>query len=276
MNKTTATILIVDDEIKNRKLLEALLLPEGYNTVIAASGEEALALIERKAPDLVLLDLMMPGMDGYQVASIIKANPATSNIPIVIITAQIDRTARLDGLNCGAEEFLTKPVDRIELWLRVRNLLRLKDLRDLLQSSSATLERQAQERMNSLQRFRDAMDASPVGVMLVSRGSMLFVDANKTALAMLGYTSEELLKVSAAEAYQIDEEQLGRDYDEIIAGKINGNESEGIAGAKGGAVKGWVKRKDGGKMVMEKQTRAMQYGDEWHIVITGRDVTMGE
>ncbi len=128
-----ATILIVDDEIQNRRLLETLLQPEGYLTLSAASGEEALASIAQRAPDLILLDVMMPGMDGCQVASTLKANPATSNIPIIMVTAQIDRGARLAALNAGAEDFLTKPVDRAELWLRVRNLLRLKAFGDFLQ-----------------------------------------------------------------------------------------------------------------------------------------------
>ena len=78
----------------------------------------------------------MPGMDGYQVARTLKANPATSNIPIVMITALIDRSARLAGLNAGVEDFLTKPVDRAELWLRVRNLLRLKTLGDAFRTKA--------------------------------------------------------------------------------------------------------------------------------------------
>jgi CheY-like chemotaxis protein len=100
------TILIVDDELANRKLLETLLRPEGYETICTASGDEALVSIERSAPDLILLDVMMPGMDGLQVASKLKANPKTSNIPIIMVTAQADRGARIAGLDAGAEEFL--------------------------------------------------------------------------------------------------------------------------------------------------------------------------
>ena len=150
MTSPTATILIVDDEIQNRKLLEVLLRHEGYLTLSAANGEEALALIAQRAPDLILLDIMMPGMDGYQVASILKANPATSNIPIIMVTAEIDRSARLTGLNAGAEEFLTKPVDGAELQLRVRNLLHLKAYGDFLQNHSRILEQQVQARTAAL------------------------------------------------------------------------------------------------------------------------------
>jgi CheY-like chemotaxis protein len=124
MGTPAATILIVDDEPFNRKLLETMLRPEGYATVSVASGEEALACIAVRAPDLILLDVMMPGMDGYEVARTLKASSATSNIPIILVTAQSDHSARLAGLDAGAEDFLTKPVGRLELWLRVRNLLR--------------------------------------------------------------------------------------------------------------------------------------------------------
>jgi diguanylate cyclase (GGDEF)-like protein len=153
MNSPAATILIVDDEIQNRKLLETLLRPEGYLTRSAATGEEALASIAQRAPDLILLDILMPGMDGYQVASRLKASPVTSDIPIIMVTAKDDHSARLAGLDAGAEEFLTKPVDRTELWLRVRNLLRLKALGDFLKNHGSNLEQQVQARTAELQRL---------------------------------------------------------------------------------------------------------------------------
>lgn len=159
MTSTVATILIVDDEIHSRRLLEALLRPEGYLTQSAASDEEALALVAQRAPDLILLDIMMPGMDGYEVASILKANPATSNIPIIMVTALTDRSARLAGLNAGAEEFLTKPVDRVELWLRVRNLLRFKEFGNFLQNHGRILEEQVQQRTAQLQAANQKLEA---------------------------------------------------------------------------------------------------------------------
>ena len=150
---TAASILIVDDELQNRKLLEALLLPEGYITRCAANGEEALASIAQNPPDLVLLDIMMPGMDGFEVASQLKASPATASIPLIMVSAQGGRGARVIGLNAGAEDFLTKPVDRAELWLRVRNLLRLKAYSDLLQNHSAILEKEVRARVADLHRL---------------------------------------------------------------------------------------------------------------------------
>jgi len=121
-----ARILIVDDERHNRKLLEVMLTPEGFLLTTAASGEEALDMVALEAPDLILLDVLMPGMGGYEVAGKIKSNLATKNIPVIMITALDDRNAKLFGLSAGAEDFLTKPVDRAELCMRVRNLLRLK------------------------------------------------------------------------------------------------------------------------------------------------------
>jgi signal transduction histidine kinase len=158
MTSPAATILIVDDEIQNRKLLEALLLPEGYLTRSAASGEEALASIAQDPPDLILLDIMMPGMNGYQVASTVKANPATSNIPIIMVTALVDRKARIAGLNAGAGGFLTKPVDRAELWLRVRNLLRLKAHGDFLKNHSTILEREVQARTAEIRHLNETLE----------------------------------------------------------------------------------------------------------------------
>jgi two-component system sensor histidine kinase/response regulator len=166
MKAEAATILIVDDEAKNRKLLELLLRIEGYTTCSASGGKEALQLVAETAPDLVLLDVMMPDMDGYAVVKALKADPATAHIPVILVTALSDRLARLAGLEAGAEEFVSKPVDRSELWLRVRNLLRLKSLGDQLQDQSAQLEeevvRRTEELRESEARFSVFMEASPI------------------------------------------------------------------------------------------------------------------
>jgi signal transduction histidine kinase len=152
-----ATILLVDDEIQNLRLLEVLLRPEGYVTRTANSGEDALASVADDPPDLILLDDMMPGMHGVAVTYALKSDPATRGIPIIMVTAQTDRGARLAALNAGTEDFLTKPVDRAELSLRVRNLLRLKELSDLLESRKSTLEAEVQERTAELQVSNNAI-----------------------------------------------------------------------------------------------------------------------
>ena len=122
-----ARILIVDDEPNNRLLLQVMLANDGYDIVTASAGAEALELVEQLPPDLIVLDVMMPGMDGYQVAARIKTNPATRNIPVIMLTALSDKNSMMHGLNAGAEEFLTKPVVRAELSVRVKNLLRLTE-----------------------------------------------------------------------------------------------------------------------------------------------------
>jgi len=132
-------VLIVDDERRNVELLKVMLAPEGYTILTASNGPEALGLLEDQQPDLILLDVMMPGMDGYEVAGKIKANPATKNIPVIMLTALDDRNARMLGLNAGAEDFLTKPMDRAELCVRVRNLLRLKAYGDKLRAAHEAL-----------------------------------------------------------------------------------------------------------------------------------------
>ena len=135
-----ACILIVDDERHNRELLEVMLKPEGFILLSAASGEEALTIVARRPPDLILLDVMMPGMSGYDVVARIKTDPHAKSIPVIMLTALDDRNARMLGLNAGAEDFLTKPVDRSELSVRVRNLLRIKAFSDKLQGSLEALE----------------------------------------------------------------------------------------------------------------------------------------
>lgn len=191
-----ATILIVDDEIQNRKLLEALLRPEGYVTISAASGEQALAATERQLPDLILLDVMMPGMDGFQLARLLKANPVTSPIPIIMVTASVDRGSRLAGLDAGAEDFLMKPVDRAELWLRVRNLLRLKAFGDFLKNHSAILEQEVQARTASLReserRFSDMLqNVALASLMLDCDAQITF--CNDYLLRLTGWTRADVI-----------------------------------------------------------------------------------
>ena len=116
-------VLIVDDERKNRQLIEVMLGEEGYQLSTASCGEDALAMIAAQPPDLILLDVMMPGMDGYQVAARVKSDDATQHIPVVILTALGDRNSRAHGLGAGAVEYLTKPINRAELCACVRSLI---------------------------------------------------------------------------------------------------------------------------------------------------------
>jgi diguanylate cyclase (GGDEF)-like protein/PAS domain S-box-containing protein len=264
----TATILIVDDESQNRRLLQALLGHEGYVTRTADGGEQALASIADDPPDLILLDVMMPGLDGRQVARAVKADPATSKIPIIMVTAQTDREARLAALDAGAEDFVSKPVDRAELWLRVRNLLRLKRLSDLLERHQLTLEAEAQARTAELQarnvdlqRFRTAMDATNDSIVLVNRTTMRFLEVNAPASQMLGYSREELFELGPDNLASISPDQLKALYDAIIAGHGRTASVE------------TAHRKDGSAFPVEVHRQAHRAGADWIIVVVTRDIT---
>jgi two-component system cell cycle response regulator len=126
----SARILIVDDTVLNTKLLAAKLAHDYYVTEIAANGVEALAKVAEFQPDLILLDVMMPEMDGFETCTRLKANPATSHIPVVMITALSDVADRVRGLAAGADDFLGKPINDIALMARIRSLLRFKVLMD--------------------------------------------------------------------------------------------------------------------------------------------------
>lgn len=122
----SARILVVDDILPNVKLLEAKLASEYYEVLTATGGAEALEKVVSDAPDIVLLDVMMPGMDGFEVCTRIKSNPDTAHIPVVMVTALTDSEDKVRGLEAGADDFLSKPINDMALMARVRSLVRLK------------------------------------------------------------------------------------------------------------------------------------------------------
>jgi two-component system, cell cycle response regulator len=126
----TARVLVVDDIIANVKLLGARLTAEYFEVLSASSGQQALDIVARERVDVVLLDVMMPGMDGFETCRRIKKNPKTHHLPVIMVTALDQASDRVQGLDAGADDFLTKPVDDIALVTRVKNLARLKMLND--------------------------------------------------------------------------------------------------------------------------------------------------
>src|SRR4030081_1893046 len=134
----TARVLVVDDVPANVKLLEARLSAEYFDVMTAVSGQEALAICERAECDVVLLDVMMPDMDGFEVCRKLKSNPATHHLPVVMVTALDQPSDRVKGLQAGADDFLTKPVSDVALIARVRSLARLKLMTDELRMRAVT------------------------------------------------------------------------------------------------------------------------------------------
>src|SRR6266571_792398 len=128
----TARVLVVDDVELNVRLLAAKLSSEYFEVLSADNGPAALEMTETELPDIILLDVMMPRMDGFEVCRRLKANPRTTDIPVVMVTALSDVADRLRGLEAGADDFLTKPVNDIALFARVRSLVRLKRMMEEL------------------------------------------------------------------------------------------------------------------------------------------------
>ena len=176
----TSTILVVDDELGGRKTLEALLKADGFNLIFAASGAEALDKAAEFAPDLVLLDVMMPGMDGFEVCRRLRADPFLAQVPVIMVTALDDRDSRLLGIEAGADDFVSKPLDRNELRARVRTTTRLNRYRRLL------LERT---------KFEWVVEQAEEGyVMLSEDGQMPY--ANPRARLYLGLPSDAHAPIS--------------------------------------------------------------------------------
>ena len=148
-----AKILVVDDTANNVKLLKDLLTMKGYAVVTASSGAEGLEQIDKERPDLVLLDVMMPGMNGYDVCRKIRENPATVILPVVMVTALDPGPERIKGLEAGADDFLTKPINQPELLARVRSLLRIKQFWDQISEMNRTLEQRVSDQVAQLERM---------------------------------------------------------------------------------------------------------------------------
>lgn len=144
------SIMIVDDNPDDIRSLEAILTSEGYRTLGVNCGNNALTTAVRQPPDLFLIDAVLPDMDGYYVAERFKLSSTTKYIPIIIMSDLSDRNSRLVGLNTGAEEFIQKPVDSIELSMRVKNLLRLKEYSSILDQQNHLLEKQVRAHTDEL------------------------------------------------------------------------------------------------------------------------------
>lgn len=173
----TARVLVVDDLLPNVKLLEAKLTSEYFDVVTAGDGPSALASIAANAPDIVLLDVMMPGMDGFEVCRRIKDDPKTTHIPVVMVTALSDNADRVRGLEAGADDFLTKPLNDTALFARVRSLVRLKMLTD-----EWRLREQTSGQLGVLQEEKAMTDVDTSGarVLIIEEGEIDWMKISET------------------------------------------------------------------------------------------------
>jgi len=190
-------LLIVDDEERGREALKILLASENYQLILAASGEEALLKAPELVPDLILLDVMMPGMDGFEVCQHIRAHPQLGEVPIIMLTAMSDRKTRLRGIEAGADDFIIKPFDKVELLARVRTIIRLNRYRHLLA-----------ERI----RFDWAVEQSNDGYLLLMQGDVIQY-ANSAARYYLGLLQE----TSLADGFFKNIEKQGFKYEPLTA-----------------------------------------------------------
>jgi class 3 adenylate cyclase/CheY-like chemotaxis protein len=197
-----ARIAVVDDTPQNIKLLDALLTPRGYEVIAASSGEEALEKIASERPDLILLDIVMPGMDGYEVCRRLRADESTAMLPVVMITASGEQE-KVAAIEAGADDFITKPLDQSELLARIRSLLRIKQYHDQIEAQAEQLERwnreleqrvseQVQElvRVGRLKRFL----APQLADLIVSSGDESMLDSHRREITVVfcdlrGFTS---------------------------------------------------------------------------------------
>jgi class 3 adenylate cyclase len=188
-----ARILVVDDNPANLEVLETRLARQGYEVITAKDGDEALAVARAQTPDLILLDVMMPGKDGIQVCRELKADARLPFMPIILVTAKADPVDIVAGLDAGGDEYITKPVDHAALVARVRSILRIKALHDVVQEQAARLEEwnrtleqrvAAQlaeiERLGSLKRF-----LSPQVAALVAAGDQHLLDSHRREITVV-------------------------------------------------------------------------------------------
>jgi len=188
MSQYCGRVLVVDDIPANVRLLSGILKVAGYEVVTAGGGEEGLRQVEATSPDVVLLDVMMPDMDGFEVCRRIKANPETSWLPVVIVTALQETADRVAAIEAGADDFLTKPVDELEVEARVKSLVRVKRQRDDLESAYKELRR--------AEAMRDGLAAmmvhdlrTPLTAILGSLETMRIADPNEFQLELVDICS---------------------------------------------------------------------------------------
>jgi two-component system cell cycle response regulator len=214
----TARVLVVDDLPANVKVLEAKLTADYFTVVTAMNGMDALKAAATESPDIILLDVMMPGMDGFEVCRRLKADPATAHIPVVMVTALSDVSDRVTGLEAGADDFLTKPVNDITLFARIRSLSRMKRAMDEWRMREETCDQFGV--MSSMGADSDA--AAPVGSILIIEPDEFTGERLAAALEDQGHT------VSCVENTEQAMGILGRDSFDLVIASLYLSDGDGL------------------------------------------------
>lgn len=231
--RTPPQILIVDDNPTNVDILQARLTVHGYDILTASDGEQAVSIARERQPDLILLDVMMPKMDGIEVCRHLKGDPSLPFMPIILVTAKSDSKDVVAGLEAGAEEYLTKPVDQQALVARVKSMLKIKDLHDTTQEQAAqlsqwnrTLEERVKEQLAELERMSQLKRFfSPhLAKLIVSSGDKSFLKSHRQEITVLfcdlrGYTK------FATSAEPEEEIQLLDEYHKVVGSLVFGFEA---------------------------------------------------
>ena len=246
----TPRILVIDDEEKNIKLVKGMLMRENYNINGCLSGKEALESLQNDKPDLILLDILMPGIDGFELCRILKQDVSTRIIPVVMVTALNDQEDRKKALDAGAEDFLNKPLNQFELIARVKSLLRIKSYHDELINSHTEIakknedlvkeiaerKRTAESLLQSEEKYRDLVNHAPTGIYEVDIQKARFISVNDVMCDYTGYTRESFLELKPLDLFTEESKKLFIDTQQKI---IHGDEvaeiSEYIIKCKNGS-----------------------------------------
>jgi len=218
----TPRILVVDDEENNIKLIKGMLMQESYNINGCNSGEEALKSLQDYKPDLILLDILMPGIDGFELCRRLKKDVNTRIIPIVMVTALKEREDRKKALDAGAEDFLNKPLDRFELIARVKSLLRIKSYHDELINSYTEISKKNEELVREIaerkrteeslrqseEKYREIVNHAPTGIYEVDIQKSRFISVNDVMCDYTGYTREGFLELKPLDLFTEESKKL--------------------------------------------------------------------
>jgi len=244
--KDKQVILVVDDQLQNIELLEAYLMPQGYEIIAATNGEDALGKLSGNQIDMILLDVQMPGIDGFEVIRRVRKDKLHWQLPIILVTALRETEDRVKGIEAGCDDFISKPVDKLELLARVRSLLKVKDYNDLLSTYRKELESEVTRRTDELthalenlqqdiierkqmeeslraseKRYRHLFDASPDGIVVIGSDGRITSANNKqgqmyryeSPSEMIGVLATELVATSSREySAQILQRRLNGEY----------------------------------------------------------------